>query len=356
MFVKRFVVRQAMLAALLLSPFEGAAEVRTEFDAASGSVIVSGLDEKECKDLLENPSAVYLQYAEANSSRSMALTLGTAGDSLVLDPRFDLRPGSEYIVGLGDYEAKIALPGDEIKAPELVWHAPASAEIPANTLRFYLMFSEPMARGQIGANIWLERADGRRVDSPFLNLNAELWDRDQRRLTLLFDPGRIKQGVGPNQTDGAPLEFGESYRLVVAGTMQSARGAAIGGHQVLPFKVGPATRSAVRPDDWRINRPETGAKIPMLITFDRVMDRGASARLIKVLDGSGTVIPGTVTTDDLTWRFAPKAPWPATVRLRIDPDLEDISGNSLRAPFDANPNTIGQQPQPYETTVIAPGN
>ena len=164
MSVQRFMVRQAMLAALLLPPFAAAAEVHAEFDATSGSVIVSGLDEKERQDLIEAPSAVYLQHAAADRSRSMALSFRTKGGMLVIDPRFSLRPGAEYTVRLGDFETKIALPGGEIKTPELVWHAPAGAQVPANTLRFYLMFSEPMARGQIRDSIWLERADGSRVD------------------------------------------------------------------------------------------------------------------------------------------------------------------------------------------------
>ncbi|MBO9453402.1 Ig-like domain-containing protein [Tropicibacter sp. R16_0] len=348
----RFMVRQAMLAALLLPPISGAAEVHAEFDATSGSVIVSGLDEKERRELTGSPSEIYLQHAAADSSRSMALSLRTEGQTLFIDPRFGLRPGAGYIVRFRDFETEIAVPGDEINTPELLWHAPADAQVPANMLRLYLMFSEPMARGQVRGSIWLERADGSRVDSPFLNLHAELWDRGQRRLTLLFDPGRIKQGVGPNQTDGAPLEVGESYRLIVADTMASAEGAPLGDRLVLPFRVGPALRTAVRPDDWLITSPEPGTSVPIAVTFDRAMDRGASARLINILDGSGTKVPGTVATDGRTWRFVPKMPWPAGVRLRVDPDLEDISGNSLRAPFDAIANTIGQRPQPYEAIVI----
>lgn len=108
--------------------------------------------------------------------------------------------------------------------PQLLWPVPNATVIPENTLRLYLMFSDPMANGFAREAIWIERADGTVVDSRLLNISTELWDIEQRRLTLLFDPVRIKQGGGPNQSDGAPLQAGNSYVLLVVGGMKNAKG------------------------------------------------------------------------------------------------------------------------------------
>ena len=46
-----------------------------------------------------------------------------------------------------------------------------------------------------------------------LEVGEELWDADQCRLTLFFDPGRIKRGLRPHLEAGPPLTEGEAYRL-----------------------------------------------------------------------------------------------------------------------------------------------
>ena len=83
---------------------------------------------------------------------------------------------------------------------------PTADELPANQLKLYIHFSRPMSEG------WAARAvHGRRVDNDeplegvFFAMEPELWNRKRRRLTLLFDPGRIKRGLVPNEEAGYPL-------------------------------------------------------------------------------------------------------------------------------------------------------
>ncbi len=83
-----------------------------------------------------------------------------------------------------------------------------TGELPANLLRLYLNFDTPMARGQVAEFIHLVDAQGQEMPNAFLNLGIEFWSTDQRRLTILFDPGRLKQGVGPNAVIGPPLAPG----------------------------------------------------------------------------------------------------------------------------------------------------
>lgn len=58
--------------------------------------------------------------------------------------------------------------------PALAAFSPSQSVIPANTLRFYLTFTEPTARRQVRDQIHLVRQDGKTVPSPFLNLEADL--------------------------------------------------------------------------------------------------------------------------------------------------------------------------------------
>jgi len=52
----------------------------------------------------------------------------------------------------------------------------------------------------------------------------ELWDPSFRRLTLTFDPGRIKRGLTSNQTIGPPITEGRHYWLVIDREWPDARG------------------------------------------------------------------------------------------------------------------------------------
>ena len=72
-----------------------------------------------------------------------------------------------------------------------------------------------MSRGEAYRHIRLLDGAGKPVDTPFLELDEELWLRDGTRFTLLFDPGRIKRGLKPREELGPVLEAGKSYQLVI---------------------------------------------------------------------------------------------------------------------------------------------
>ena len=349
-------VRQAMLAALLLLPTQGKAEVRAIYDTTRDALLISGLAGEQREGLLKDPSNVFLQHGDLPNMGSMALSLTASQGNLVILPRFKLRQGADYILrldlgGSDRFTTTVSAPAVQSASPDLVWHAPDGNQIPENTLRLYLMFSEPMARGQARETIWLERADGSLVDSPFLNLGAELWDREQRRLTVLFDPGRIKQGIGPNQTDGAPLQTGLDYVLVLSGKMKSAAGVSMDAEKRIPFRIGAAERRALAPEHWQIRSAAPGTTDALEVRFDRLMDRGAAARLLSVLDAAGKTVPGRIENRGHLWRFTPDTPWRKGAKLRVDPGLEDVSGNTIRAPFDAKTGTMGRHTEAVELEI-----
>jgi hypothetical protein len=339
-------MRQALLAACITLPLPTFAAPVAQYDATSGAVILSGLSEAEQSEAMLIEDALRLQVANLDTERGMPVRLNELGADIVIMPHFALRAGTEYVLNLDlaetSYDLGISLPETEVTIPKLIGFAPSQAVIPANTLRLYLQFSEPMARGQLREAITLIQSDGDAVPSPFLNLETELWDPSQTRATLLLDPGRIKQGVGPNRQAGAPLTSGESYQLIVSESMQSAAGTPLGTDVTLALRVGPSERRAIDPMNWQILTPPAGSHASLTIAFDRIMDSGAVLRLLRVQDSARNDLRGHVSSDAGGWAFAPMEAWQAgEYYLIVDPELEDVSGNTIAAPFDVASGTIG---------------
>lgn len=336
-------VRQALLAALTAMPMPVLAEITAQYDTASGTISVTNgtID-----------ANVRLTVTGQASMRSMPFTVSEDASGLIVTPRFSLRPGTDYTLTIGGSLFDISVPSAKASVPRVAEFRPSQAVIPANTLRLYIQFTEPMARGQLLDEVSLIAADGSEVLSPFLNLETELWDAEQRRATLLLDPGRIKQGVGPNTAGGAPLQARQSYRLIVSEQMQSAAGINLDGPVTLAFRVGPAERRGIDPAEWDIFAPTPGTLTSMSVSFDRIMDTGAARRLLRLEAPDGNPVQGEVTTDGGGWSLAPTTKWAAgTYSLIVDPELEDISGNTPGVPFDAASGTFGTVQAPIILTV-----
>src|SRR5262249_61033227 len=130
-------------------------------------------------------------------------------------------------------------PASQTTARARVEHVFPSGDVwPSNQLRVYIYFSAPMSRGEAGARIHVLDAGGRILEGVFLPLE-ELWDPSGQRLTMTFDPGRIKRGLTSNQTMGPPIGEGQRYSLVIDRDWPDARGAPmVEGHRKT-FRGGP---------------------------------------------------------------------------------------------------------------------
>ena len=352
MFALQSWMRRASLAAFLAFPLPSLAEVAARLDEATGAIVATGLAPQDISTAMTDADAVLLRLENSLSARGMLVALSQDGEDLIVAPRFALKAGAGYELAIAGQTLRVALPAPDATPPRLVRFAPSQAVIPANTLRLYLHFSEPMARGQLREMVSLFTADGTPVASPFLSLEAELWDPSQTRATLLLDPGRIKQGVGPNVAGGAPLQEGQSYRLTVSPQMRSAAGSPLGSPVSVAFRIGPPERRAIAPDAWEILSPVAGNQAPLSIAFDRIMDSGAALRLITLQGPNGQPMQGQITSDGGGWSLVPDRPWQAgRYSIIVDPELEDVSGNTIGAPFDAAPGTIGAETEPVILTI-----
>ncbi|HIG46159.1 MAG TPA: hypothetical protein EYQ20_06955 [candidate division Zixibacteria bacterium] len=126
----------------------------------------------------------------------------------------------------GNPLATCALPKSEELATTVVVNVyPTVDRLPENRIKFYIHFSGPMERGHANQFIRLmDDAEGRPVEAPFLEPAHELWDSKTQRLTMLFDPDRMKRGPRLHEDLGLAFQEGRPCRLVVAEDMLDASG------------------------------------------------------------------------------------------------------------------------------------
>lgn len=336
------------------SPTYGAVEL-----VASDAV----LSDLEAKAQIGGWSAVLAVHTE-QAARD-ASTPAVLGDHSLVDgrlrfmPRFPPVPGQGYRVHAVASAGEAPLVIDTLvrvaraarpPSTHVVDVHPAVDPLPANVLRLYVEFSAPMSRGEAWDRIRILNDDGEVVQDALLVVPQELWDPARQRLTVLFDPGRIKTGVRANRELGLPLEAGRTYTLVIDDTWSDADGLPLREGFRRTFTVGPADRTLPSPDEWRIDPPGAGSREPVRLQVDEPLDWGLLHRLIAVHTSDGDRVDGTVTVsaDAMRWTFTPAATWPAGgYVVRVRSDLEDLAGNTLRAPFDVD------RTQPVEAAIEA---
>jgi hypothetical protein len=209
-------------------------------------------------------------------------------------------------------------------APQVVSISPAARSIPANTLRLYVTFDHP-ARGVVSTrDLRLIDEAGRTIGGAFMDFGQDLWSPDGRRLTVFFDPGRVKRGVEGDGESAAPLQVGRSFTVEVSGKR-------------FHYQVTPAVRTAIAPQTWHLALPKAGSHEAITVTFDREMDDALLRDQLEVVDAQGRSQPGQVTASasGRVWSWRPKHGWrTGDYRLVVGSSLEDVSGNRVGEALD----------------------
>lgn len=214
---------------------------------------------------------------------------------------------------------------------------PSSDRLPENLLRFHVCFSSPMQRGRVEAEIALFGPDGQPAADVLYRAPVELWDRSMRQLTVLLDPGRLKRGVGPNRALGPPLEAGLDYTLVVGAGMTDLAGRPLPGPFHKRFRVTAAVRQAIGVEQWRVRLPAADSREPLVLRFERPLDRALLVHGIEVRSTDRRRVAGQVSIDETEhrWSFVPSAAWAeGSYEIQVSPSLEDVCGNSVGAAFE----------------------
>jgi hypothetical protein len=215
---------------------------------------------------------------------------------------------------------------------------PSTDAVPDNLLKIYVEFSAPMSRGEAWQHIRLLDEAGSPGDAPFLEIDQELWDPTNTRLTLLFDPGRIKQGVLPREQLGPALLENREYTLVIDAAWRDAAGAPLTEEFRKELRVGPSDRTPPDPETWRISIPWSRTKDALVIAFPETMDWALLRRLITVSGPSGPVSgSASVEEQETRWRFVPEKPWQGgDYQIIVSTTLEDLAGNKIGRLFDVD--------------------
>lgn len=216
-----------------------------------------------------------------------------------------------------------------VQAQTVTSFEPSAPVLPSNTLRFYITFDHP-ARGLVHqCDIKLFDSKDMPMNNAFMDFGQELWSPDGKRLTVLFDPGRVKRGVEAPHSELSPLKENESYKVVL-------------GKFQYTFHVGPAVRNKIDPASWVVSTTGAPARI-VDIKFDRVMDPALLDDQLQVEDDEGRPVSGTVQIvgggRELRFRSSRRLK-KGGYQIRISPILEDVAGNRISEALD---HSVGEK-------------
>jgi hypothetical protein len=330
-----------------------------------GSVSVAPLDPRGLSALeRSHPSTddwrkILLVRAGDSASLPMIGSYVVAHDTLRFDPQFPPVRGTTYSARFSGEAFNARSSGN---APAVISHTtwtrplpagasttsvlqvyPTADSLPMNLLRMYVQFSGPMTVGDDAEkHIHLLDEKGAVVEKAFLIAagGQELWDPEHTRLTIFFDPGRIKRDLTPHEALGLPLREGHSYSLTIDSSLHDAHGLPLTRSFVKKFKAGPIDRTLPRAQNWRVSAPRAGTRDPLTLDLPEPLDHALLNRMLAVRRGDGGTVLGTVVTskDDRVWSFIPTEPWSgAPHSIEVDPELEDLAGNNLHHLFDVMP-------------------
>ncbi len=324
---------------------------RIALNREAGTIEVSGLSSRKLARLRETPMSdrewvALLAIHSAPDAPAMLGSYEVTGKAIVFRPRFPLVAGLPYTVRFDVFrleqgtsiETMVTLPKTPGVATTVVAHVyPSGEDLPANQLKFYLDFSEPMSTGDAYKHIRLLDDSGREVQRPFLVTAHELWDTRRQRFTLILDPGRIKRGLRSNLEDGAPLITGRRYRLMIDRDWRDGDGDPLREPFEKAFRVIEADRTAPNPQAWRLTAPAAGTTDPLRIELNEPLDRALLEDMLLVYDERSQLVAGQVeiSAAETQWLFRPREPWHRGHQIvLVSTKLEDRAGNNLRRLFD----------------------
>ena len=325
---------------LFLAFSSTASAQRTSLQLESGTFKVLGLPVSALREPRAGWQSVFVVYAGTGDVPPLAGSYSVESGTLVFRPKYPLAAGPRYRAvfrGAGgpiektfDGPARIVMSSARV---ERVY--PSTDVLPSNELRLYIYFSAPMSRGEAEQRIHVLDAAGRPLRGIFLP-GQELWDPNNTRLTMTFDPGRIKRDLTSNKAMGPPIAEGKRYTLVIDREWRDANGVAMAESFRKAFRGGPAIRQPPDPKAWRLTTPPAASRDPLVVAFGRPMNYTLLQRMLKVTGPQGDVAGSTgVGREETEWRFTPQSPWGAgAYKLVVDTSLEDLAGNKIGQPFD----------------------
>ena len=279
---------------------------------------------------------------------------------LIFKPDFPFERGMNYMVKIKNTDSinSYSYHYFQIDQKKIVEQAkvigvfPSAPQLPENLLRFYVYFNTPMKKGEVLKHIQLVDADGNIDRHAFMEFKQELWSSDGKRLTVLFDPGRIKRGVSTNTEKGPALLKGNQYHLIISDDWQDVYGQQLSHSTKKTIEVVETYRSKIKVNEWAIDYPKANSHETLVIYFDRIMNHALIQTMIKLVDDKDKRISGywEILEREQSIIFIPQKKWKkGNYQIKIDSRLEDISGNNLQNPLDHKQSKEAVNNLPYES-------
>ena len=352
-----------LLSFLCLQGVKGQNQIEADTDPKSktfGQVKSPELT-KAALDQLENSSLTFDEWSSIFSvrvSKDARPTLGSYSiqkNQIIFKPRFLPDPNIVYLItfsyqrlnevfgtGLSDIEInkKIQFKSANYLATQITEITPRADSLPANLLGVYLHFNGPMGFENPYSYINLYDEQKRLIKDAFVELPEGLWNENRTRLTLLFHPGRVKRGVGPNVKQGSIFEEGKSFTIQVSNQWTDANG----NQLTYPFTKSIVAIGAVRAkmsvESWIVNTT-CNDSCRILIKPDHLLDLEMAIRYLQLKDSNNQAIPIKITSRrDGSIELKSSSILPGkTYHMIIDPQLEDVCGNTFLNSFDYKSGT-----------------
>lgn len=285
-------------------------------------------------------------------------TYSSQNNRITFIPTYALLKGKNYLArynnGKNAIEKTFNIPRNSGTSSSSVHQVYPSIEVlPLNVLKFYIQFSDSMARGFAYDNIHFINAKGDTLKEVYLDLKEELWSPDMKRFTLLLDPGRIKRGLQSLEDLDYVFEQNGEYSLVINKNWHTADDQPMVTDFQKQFKT--TGFSEVYDSYLEItNTPVRDTQQTLKLSSKNPNDYALLQRVIEVTDASGQQVAGTVLLGkhELSWEFTPAQAWKSTsYQVRIESIIEDLAGNNMINPFDVdnqNSKTVHDAPE-YHT-------
>ena len=229
-------------------------------------------------------------------------------------------------------------PAKPQKAVEVLRIYPGADTLPANLLKFTIVFSGPMRQSrEIFDQILLIGPDGKAVEDPWRR--TELWSDGDTRLNLWFHPGRVKLGVNLREQLGPPLTPNAKYELRIIQAMLDSSGNPLSKMYIKQFRAGEERRGKIDVASWKFEAPDQATMNPLKLLFPFPMDPYLLNRELVVLDSKGKKVVGKMEAPvgEKAWWFTPENPWlSGEHQLQVGAEVADLSGNTISRPFEVD--------------------
>ncbi len=222
--------------------------------------------------------------------------------------------------------------------PTVVHIYPTSSTLPENLLRFYIEFSQPMREENFIEHISFTDKNGNELEGVFLPSRYEYWNLERTKITIIFDPGRVKTGlIAHQQYGGRALKAGKEYTLAIQAGWRAMNGNSLAETTTKTFEVTKEVMAPIDISDWKLEIPTANTHSPLMIRFDRPIDHINAQSFVTVVDRFNNPVEGSISISEseTLWQFSPAKTWtPGEYQVVINKKLEDVCGNNLVHGFD----------------------